>query len=69
MGKQIVMGHAKLPSQTECKVLYNQMMDVVEIEMGGTSLRFQANSFFIMHEMLRKAAARIVMQTKGSTAD
>lgn len=39
-------------------------MDVVEIEMGGTSLKFQANSFIVMHEMLRKTAARIVMQTE-----
>jgi hypothetical protein len=64
MGIQQIVGLTMLPNHTECKVLYNEMMDVVEIEVGGTSLKFQANSFFVMHEMLRKAAARIVMQTK-----
>lgn len=63
MGKQFVVGQTVLPSQTECKVFYNKVMNVVEIEIGGTSLKFQAHSFFIMHEMLRKAAARIVMQS------
>jgi hypothetical protein len=64
MGRQKVVGHTMLPSHTECKVLYNEVIDMVEIEVGGTSLKFQANSFFVMHEMLRKAAARIVMQTE-----
>lgn len=64
MGTQKIVGQTILPSHTECKVLYNKVMDVVEIELGGTSLKFQANSFFVMHEMLRKAAARIVMQTE-----
>lgn len=64
MGKQFIVGQTTLPSKTECKVFYNKVMDVVEIEMGGTSLKFQAHSFFVMHEMLRKAAARIVMQTE-----
>lgn len=63
MGTQKIVGQIILPSHTECKVLYNQLMDVVEIEVGGTSLKFQANSFILVHEMLRKAAARIVMQT------
>ena len=39
-------------------------MDVVEIEMGGTFLKFQANSFYVRHEILRNAASRIVMQTE-----
>ena len=64
MGTQKIVGQAILPSHTECKVLYNKTMDVVESELGGTSLKFQGNSFFVMHEMLRKAAARIVMQTE-----
>lgn len=63
MGTQRIVGQTILPSHTECKVLYNHAMDMVEIEMGGASLKFQANSFFVMHEMLRKAAARILMQT------
>ncbi|MDO9365842.1 MAG: hypothetical protein Q7T58_05845 [Methylotenera sp.] len=65
MGTQKVVGQTILPNHTECKVLYNQFMGTVEIEVGGTSLKFKANSFFVIHEMLRKAAARIVMQTEA----
>lgn len=63
MARKMIVGQAMLPSKMTCKVLYNKSADSVEIEMGGTSLRFEANSFIVMHEMLRKAAARIVMQT------
>lgn len=63
MAKQTVIGQTVLPSKTACKVLYSKSTDSVEIEVGGTSLKFEANSFMLMHEMMRKAAARIVMQT------
>jgi hypothetical protein len=36
----------------------------VELEVGGTTLKFEADSFIVINEMLRKAAARIVMQTE-----
>ncbi|ADI30893.1 hypothetical protein [Methylotenera versatilis] len=48
----------------ECKVLYNKAKDMIELEVGGTSLRFEARNFFMMNEMLRKAAAKLVMQTE-----
>ncbi len=64
MKHQKLMGKITLPSETECKVLYSKQGDEVEIEMGTTTLRLQANSFIVMHEMLRKAAARIIMQTE-----
>jgi hypothetical protein len=64
MAKRQLVGQAVLPSKTACKVLYNKMLDSVEVEVGGTSLKFQADSFIVMHEMLRKAAAKIVMQTE-----
>lgn len=37
---------------------------MVEIELGGTSLRFEARSFIMVNEMMRKAAAKLVMQTQ-----
>lgn len=37
---------------------------MIELEVGGTSLRFEARNFFMMNEMLRKAAAKLVMQTE-----
>lgn len=64
MAKQTVVGQTVLPSNTACKVIYNKTLDSVEVEVGGTSLKFEAGSFIVMNEMLRKAAARIVMQTK-----
>lgn len=64
MSKQLIMSKAKLADNAECKVLYNKAKDVVELEVGGTSLRLQASNFFMMSEMMRKAAAKIVMQTE-----
>jgi hypothetical protein len=64
MRKQSVVGQTVLPSNTECKVLYHKSTDMVEVEVGGTSLKFEASSFIVMNEMMRKAAARIVMQTE-----
>lgn len=64
MSSQLIISQAKLAGNGECKVLYNKDKDMVELEIGGTSLRFEARNFFMMNEMLRKAAARLVMQTE-----
>lgn len=61
---QVKLSQAKLASNEECKVLYNKAKDMVELEIGGTSLRFEACNFFMMNEMMRKAAAKLVMQTE-----
>jgi hypothetical protein len=62
MHKQ-VMSKTKLHGNAECKVLYHQEKDVVELEVGGTSLKLATINFFMMNEMMRKAAAKLVMQT------
>lgn len=64
MKKQQIISQAKLTSNEECKVLYNQAKDMIELEVGGTSLRLNARNFFMMSEMLRKAVAKLVVQTK-----
>jgi hypothetical protein len=64
MSESRVISQAKLVSNEQCKVLYNKDQDVVELEIGGTSLRFKACNFFMMNEMMRKAAAKLVMQTE-----
>ncbi len=61
---QVKLSQAKLTGNAECKVLYNKAKDMVELEIGGTSLRFKACNFFMMNEMMRKAAAKLVMQTE-----
>ena len=63
MKQPTIVGQTLLTSNTACKVLYHKPSDTVEIEVGGTTLKFEANSFIVVNEMLRKAAARIVMQT------
>lgn len=63
MRHQKVIGQTLLAGQTVCKVLYHKASDMVEVEVGGTTLKFEASSFIVMNEMLRKAAAKIVMQT------
>ena len=64
MSRQQMIGQAKLAGNEECKVLYNKSKDIVELEIGGVSLRFEARNFFMMNEMLRKAAAKLVMETE-----
>ena len=64
MSKQQIISQVKLAGNEECKVLYNKAKDIVELEVGGTSLRFDACNFFMMNEMMRKAAAKLVMQTE-----
>lgn len=61
---QVKLSQTKLVGNAECKVLYNKAKDMVELEIGGTSLRFEACNFFMMNEMMRKAAAKLVMQTE-----
>ena len=62
--KQEVMSQATLNGNSDCKVLYHKAKDMVEIEVGGTSLRFEARNFMMMSEMMRKAAAKLVMRTE-----
>lgn len=64
MSKQLIISQTVLAENGGCKVLYNKDIDVVELEIGGISLRFEARNFFMMNEMLRKAVARLVMQTE-----
>jgi len=64
MYKQQIISQATLAGNQECKVLYNSAKDIVELEVGGTSLRLAATSFFMINEMMRKAAAKLVMQTE-----
>lgn len=63
MRKQIV-SKTKLIGNQECKVLYHEDKDIVELEVGGTTLKLAAVNFFMMNEMMRKAAAKLVMQTQ-----
>lgn len=59
-----VMSKVTLPSNELYKVIYNQTQDMVVLEIGGTSLKLNSVSFMRMNEMMRKAAARLAMQTK-----
>ncbi len=43
-------------------VWYDQGHDTVAVEVGSTIINMQTSHFFQMHEMMRKAAARLVMQ-------
>lgn len=65
MANQII-SQAQLAGNATCKVRYNKANDKVELEIGGTSIRLEASQFFVMNEMLRKAVARLVMQTELS---
>lgn len=64
MNKVQVMSKATLPDNELCKVVYHQRQDTVVLEIGGTSLKLNAFNFMRMNEMIRKAAARLAMQTE-----
>jgi hypothetical protein len=64
MNKVRVMSKVTLPDNELYKVIYNQRQDMVVLEIGGTSLKLNASNFMMMNEMMRKAAARLVMQTE-----
>lgn len=64
MKRHTVVAKTMLAGKTVCKVLYHHSSDTVELEVGGTTLKFEADNFIVINEMLRKAAARIVMQTE-----
>lgn len=61
--KQQLVNQAILAGNQTCKVLYNKTKDMVVLEIGGTSIRFEASQFFVMNEMMRKAVAKLIMQT------
>ncbi len=66
MSRVKVMGRATAPGNEQYKVVYNQYKDTVVLELGDTSLKLNAVNFMLMNEMVRKAAARLVMQTEAN---
>lgn len=63
MNRPQLMSKATLPSNELYKVIYNHRKDTVVLEIGGTSLKLNTSNFMMMNEMMRKAAARLAMQT------
>jgi len=66
MNRVKVMSRATLPDNERYKVTYNEGKDTVVLSIGGTSLQLKVDRFMMMNEMMRKAAARLVMETKIS---
>jgi hypothetical protein len=66
MSKARVIGRSTLSGCEQYKVIYHQHLDTVVLEIGGTSVRLNASNFMMMNEIMRKAAARLVMQTEIS---
>ena len=66
MNKVQVISKTTVPSNELYKVVYDQQRDTVVLEIGGTSLKLNSFNFMRMNEMMRKAAARLVMQTEIS---
>lgn len=56
------LSRVNLPDQTPCSVCYNRQQDSVTLVFGDTSLTVDACSFILMHQAIRKAAAKIIMQ-------
>ncbi len=63
MKKLSNINHLTMVESQNCKVLYKQAEDEVLMMMGCLSLSLDVRSFMLMHEMMRKVVARLVMQT------
>jgi hypothetical protein len=63
MNTKQLIGRTKLTGNEKCKVHYNQRRDTVVLEVGGISLTLDARNFMAVNEMMRKAAAKLIMQT------
>lgn len=64
MSQQYVIGRAELAGETMCSISCDQGMEFVELAVGNTSLKLEARNFMLLNEMMRKAAAKIVMNPK-----
>ena len=62
MNTRKLIGQTKLTGNENCKVRYNQRRDTVVLEVGGISLTLDVRNFMMVNEMMRKAAARLVMR-------
>ena len=61
MNRLQVISQGTLGDNEQCKVIYHQRSDMVVLEVGSTSLKLDASNFMMMNEMMRKAAAKLVM--------
>jgi hypothetical protein len=64
MNEMQVISKATLPGNELYKVIYHERQDTVVLEIGGISLTLNAFNFMLINEMMRKAAARLAMQTE-----
>jgi hypothetical protein len=67
MNTRQLICETRLTGNEKCKVRYNQRCDKVVLEVGGMSLTLDAQNFMMVNEMMRKAAARLVMQVNLNT--
>lgn len=61
--KEAISEQAVIAGNQAVKVWYHSTNDTVALEVGQTTINMAASHFFLMHEMMRKAAAKLVMQT------
>jgi hypothetical protein len=52
-----------LNSNTQCSVLYDEYVDAVELSVGNTSIKLNGSNFVLFNEMVRKATAKILMNS------
>lgn len=62
-------GLTRVAGNQAANVWYDQGHDTVAVEVGSTIIKMQTVHFFQMHEMMRKAAARLVMQLPLSSGE
>lgn len=56
-----VISKMTLIGNEQCQVVHSGDRNMVVVEIGGTSLKLNTANFMMINEMMRKAAARLVM--------
>lgn len=63
MHQSQIVGQTNLEGVLPCRICFHRNTDMVDVQVGCTTLCMPAQQFIVIQEMMRKAAARIVMQT------
>jgi hypothetical protein len=52
-----------LDANTPCSVSYDKDIEAIELAVGNTSIKLDVNNFVLFNEMVRKATAKILMNS------
>ncbi len=61
--KKPPLSRITLNRNTHCSICYDKETDAVELSVGNISIKLNGNHFVLFNEMVRKATAKLVMNS------